>query len=101
MIINGLVGQDAIERPVYRTAWRSSNIAAIPFDEPSDTILDRRRGREADRGLQIRDVGAGFRHVAGLHRYEFALRRAPRRLLDRADELRQLDPRVIADVVEA
>src|ERR1043165_693454 len=77
MIINGLVGQDAIERPVYRTAWRSSNIAAIPFDEPSDTILDRRRGRDADRGLQIPDVGAGFRHVAkGVAGFGASLRHA-------------------------
>src|SRR5882762_4853174 len=76
-------------------------VGAVPVDEAPNPILDRRTGREGDRLAEVVDVGKSFRHVAGLHRHQFADRGLAHRLLDQPHDLGDLDRRVVADVVDA
>src|SRR6266700_6210856 len=76
-------------------------VVPVPCHESPDPLLDRRIRTEPELALEIRDVGAGFRNIAGLHRHELALRGASRRLLDQAQDLADIDRAAVADVVEA
>src|SRR6266700_1208304 len=75
-------------------------VAAIPCHEAADPLRDRRVRTEAELALHIRDVGAGFRDIAGLHRHELGDRGASRRLFDQPQHLVDLDRAAVADVVE-
>src|SRR5713226_3366866 len=66
-------------------------VAAVPCHEAADPLLDRRVRTEAELALELRDVGAGFRDIAGLHRHELALSGASRRHLDQAQDFADVD----------
>src|SRR6202521_219282 len=76
-------------------------VTPIPCHEAANPLLDRRVRAHAELALEIRDVGAGFRDIAGLHRHELGDRGASRCLLDQAQDFADLDRAAVADVVEA
>ena len=72
-----------------------------PFDEQPRAVFDGGIWPESDRAFQIRTIGTGLEHVAGLHRQEFADGRTADSLLDQPNEFDHLDRAAIADVIEA
>src|SRR5712691_7447929 len=71
-----------------------------PIDKAADPLPDRCFGTKSDGALEIGDVGAGFRHVARLHRPEFPRRRLADGRLDQSHDLAHLDRLAVADVVD-
>src|SRR6266542_1884720 len=83
------------------SAQSYSFVVPVPCHQPPDALLDRRIRTEPELTHEIRDVGEGFRNIAGLHRHELAFRGASRRLLDQAQDLADINRAAVADVVEA
>src|ERR1700687_4409895 len=83
------------------SAQFASLVPPIPCHEAANPLLDRRVRAQAELALEIRDVGAGFRDIAGVDRPEVRDRGAPRCLPDQAQDFADLDRAAVADVVEA
>src|SRR5262245_3323275 len=71
-----------------------------PIDEAPDALRDRRSRPEPDRALEIGDIRAGFRHVAGLHRQQLPNGGLADGLLDQPHHLGHLDRGAVANVVD-
>src|SRR6185437_12840212 len=75
-------------------------VAAIPADEPRQTLRERRARREAGGAAQPLDRRIRRAHVARLQRPFIPDRRASQQALEQRDEGVEVDRLVIADVVD-